>query len=90
MGVVFATMFKHNLEVAGAKVECVKGGTMTLAQVHVKLGHSDIEKTWQTEKALKWKVSDGVMDTCASCVVGKAKQKNVPKHSSHECSTKPG
>ena len=87
---MFAKMFKCNLEVEGAKVEHVKGITTTLAQVHAKLGHSDIKKTWQTMEALKWKLSDGVMDSHASCMVGKAKQKNVTKHSSHKCATKPG
>eukprot|EP00957_Ditylum_brightwellii_P073664 5597242-Ditylum_brightwellii.AAC.1 len=30
------------------------------------------------------------MKTCEACAVGKARQKNVPKDSSHEHATKPG
>ena len=35
-------------------------------------------------------MKDGVMDTCASCASGKAKQRCVPKKSERAHATKPG
>ena len=54
------------------------------------LGHTDIEKTQRTAKTLGWMLKDRVMDTCASCASGKAKQRCVPKKSDRMQATKPG
>ena len=90
-GVVYATIFKREMEITGAELEKVrKGAKLTLQQAHAKLGHCDIEKTRRTAKGLKWELKDGVMEPCPSCAAGKARQKNVPKVTQREKSTKPG
>ena len=54
---------------------------LTLHEVHAKLGHPDKEKARRTAKALGWTMVDGTMESCESCAMGKAKQKNVPQKS---------
>eukprot|EP00956_Cyclotella_meneghiniana_P028275 scaffold65232_cov49-Cyclotella_meneghiniana.AAC.7 len=90
-GAIYATILKRNAEVAGAEIQKVeKVQKLTLEEAHKKLGHCDIEKARRTAKALGWHLSDGVMNPCASCAAGKAKQKNVPKASKRQKSTEPG
>ena len=72
-GAVHATVLQRHLEVANVSVTCEQM-VLTLAQAHCKLGHADVEKNSRTAKALGWTLKDGVMDTCASCASGKAKQ----------------
>jgi hypothetical protein len=90
-GIVYAAIFKRDVEITGAELEKVKNGAkITLKQAHEKLGHSDIEKTRRTAKGLSWELKDGTMEPCPSCAAGKARQKNVPKKTEREKSTIPG
>ena len=57
---------------------------MTLQQAHDRLGHCNEESTRLTVKKLDWEVT-GILKPCEPCVIGKAKQKNVPKN----CDGKP-
>ena len=63
---------------------------LTLAQAHTKLGHTDVKKTKRTAKAMGGTLKDGTMESCASCALGKAKQRHVPKKSDTLRATKPG
>jgi len=82
-------VLQRHLEVANVSV-MHEQMVLTLAQAHCKLGHTDVEKTHRTAKALGWMSKDGVMDTCASCVSRTAKQRRVPKKSERARATKPG
>ena len=79
-GAVYATVLTRNLEVSNASVTS-EPTVLTLVQAHAKLGHTHVEKTHRTAKALGWILKDGIMEPCASCASGKAKQKCVPKKS---------
>eukprot|EP00804_Cyclotella_cryptica_P028830 CCRYP_019720-RA/>CCRYP_019720-RA protein AED:0.58 eAED:0.63 QI:0/0/0/0.5/1/1/4/0/888 len=88
-GAVYATVLKRHLEVSNASVTREQM-SLTLAQAHCKLGHTDVEKTRRTAKALGWDLTDGVMIPCASCASGKAKQRRIPKKSERERASKAG
>eukprot|EP00804_Cyclotella_cryptica_P006706 CCRYP_008640-RA/>CCRYP_008640-RA protein AED:0.60 eAED:-0.00 QI:0/0/0/0.2/1/1/5/0/1261 len=88
-GAVYATVLKRHLEVSNASVTREQM-SLTLAQAHYKLGHTDVEKTRRTAKALGWDLTDGVMTPCASCASGKAKQRRIPKKSERERASKAG
>jgi len=82
-------VLKRHYEVSNASVTREQT-VLTLAQAHSKLGHTDVEKTRRTAKALGWKLKDGVMEPCASCASGKAKQRRVPKKSERARASRPG
>ena len=86
---MYAMVPQRHLEVANVSV-MHEQTVLTLAQAHCKLGHTDVEKTCRTAKALGWTSKDGVMDTCVSCASRKAKQRCVSKKSERTQATKPG
>ena len=47
-------------------------------RAHEMLGHASEDTTRNTAKHLGWKLT-GKWNPCESCLIGKAKQKNVPK-----------
>jgi len=62
---------------------------MNKAKAHNILGHAGDDATMKTAKALGWKLV-GPNKPCESCQMAKAKQKAVPKCSTHVPSNKPG
>ena len=88
-GMLFAMYFRRNVEVAGAAAESEgKALTMSVAEAHDKLGHANEDATRAAAKALGVVITRGTLGPCASCAVGKARQKNVPKVSEHVVATK--
>eukprot|EP00957_Ditylum_brightwellii_P211343 15366072-Ditylum_brightwellii.AAC.3 len=56
---------------------------MNVNKAHALLDHPDEDKKRATAKHLGWDIVHGQMNTCKSCTLGKAKQKNTPKQSGH-------
>jgi hypothetical protein len=81
-GVLFAMYIRRNTEVAGATTD--KRQTMTIQQAHDRLAHSGEENTRITAAELGWTIMRGMLKPCDACSTGKAKQKNVPKISTHK------
>ena len=81
-------MLKRHLQVSNASVTS-EPTVLTLAQAHAELGHTDVEKTHRTAKALGWILKDGIMEPCASWASGKAKQRCIHATSERVKATKP-
>jgi hypothetical protein len=79
-GMIFATYFAPESEIAGATID--KDPTTTIEQAHVSLGHSSEDAARKTTKALNWILTKGTLKPCNAYAAAKAKQKNVPKTSS--------
>jgi len=81
-GVIYAMYLKRDhVELAGVGTDAVK--KVNINSAHALCGHTSEEATRATAKALGWDITRGVMQPCAACAAGKAKQKNVPKASEH-------
>jgi hypothetical protein len=84
-GVIFAMYINRE----GESQEEVAGiGTTTKKRLNIKkahelLGHMSEDMTRKVAKHLGWEITKGTLQTCESCAIGKAKQKNVPKKSDH-------
>eukprot|EP00957_Ditylum_brightwellii_P178946 13631561-Ditylum_brightwellii.AAC.1 len=93
-GLIYAVYIKRveNPEMANTDTEDapVSQVRMNVNKAHKILGHADEDKTGAMAKHFNWTIVRGGMKTCEACAVGKARQKNVPKDSSHEHATKPG
>ena len=81
-GALFCMYMEPESEVAGAAIQKVKSG-ISINMAHDILGHADERRTRATAQHLGWKLSDEDMKTCGGCTAAKAKQKNVPKESTH-------
>ena len=53
------------------------------------LGHAGEDTTRLMCKELGHELTRGKMDKCEACAVAKAKQKNIPKETSHKKAEKP-
>ena len=53
--------------------------TLTVQQVHERLGHINEKATKEITKALGWKHTNATKLKCSSCAAGKAKQKSLKK-----------
>lgn len=62
---------------------------MSILSAHQMLGHKSEDATRRTAKALGITITRGSMPVCEACALSKAKQKNVPKKSTSEPSTRP-
>ena len=82
-GKLFCVNMKRTNEVSCAISEISKD------KAHRVLGHAGPESTVAIAKALGWKLT-GTQHVCASCQMAKAKQKAVPKESTHVKATRPG
>jgi hypothetical protein len=81
-GVLFAMYIRHNVETAGATADTAP--IMSIQQAHDRLAHPGEENIRKTAVALGWKITRGMLKLCDACAAGKAKQKNVPKASTHQ------
>jgi len=80
-GMIFTMYVKHKGEMAGVSTDTkVK---MTIQQAHSKMGHANKYVTRKTAKILGFELKPGSLNACEACAAAKAKQKNVPKESSH-------
>jgi hypothetical protein len=88
-GVIFAIYIKRQQveEVAGIGTTKMR---LNIGRAHELLGHMGEDMTRKAAKHLGWEITKGVLKTCESCAIGKAKQKNVPKKSEHVVSKKNG
>ena len=82
-GKLFCVNIQRDFEIGASLIDVSKD------KAHRLLGHSGEETTMSTGKALGWKLT-GTMHRCESCQTAKAKQKAVPKVSSHVPATEPG
>jgi hypothetical protein len=85
-GVLFAMYTHCDTEIAGATAD--EGPVMTIQQAHDRLAHPGEEMTRKTAKELGWTITRGVLKPCNACTAGKAKQRSVPKVSTHQVATK--
>ena len=82
-GVLFAICMKRahaehaNVVTNGNKNE--KMAKMSVQQAHEKLGHINARATVQIAESLGWVLTGNQTTNCASCAVGKAKQKSLNK-----------
>ena len=90
-GALYCMYLKPDVEVAAAMVAgsgTVSGGPkkspMSIDVAHELLGHTDERRTRETAKHLGWELKEGKMKPCGACTAGKAKQKSVPKESTHQ------
>jgi hypothetical protein len=63
------------------------GTKMNITKAHEFLGHCNKEMMQAAAKNMGW-ILTGPWKECASCAMGKAKQKNIPKESEHAPATK--
>ena len=83
---------KPKRTVAETKDDVVRvsiGGRKGATYLHRMFGHMSEETTRKTAKYYDIEIQ-GKFDPCESCLLGKARQKNTNKESSHIKSTKPG
>jgi hypothetical protein len=84
-GILFAMYICRNTEIAGAATDSAP--SIPIQQAHDCLGHPGEDMTQMMAKELGWKLSPGNLKPCDACAGRKAKQKKVPKVSSHEVAT---
>jgi len=82
-GKLFCINMQRTGEIGAVAIE------MSKDKAHRVLGHAGPDATVATAKALGWKLT-GVQYACASCQMAKAKQKSMPKESSHIKAQHPG
>ena len=84
-GILYAMYLKRGgtgtAEVAGVGTEQV---SMSYRKAHEVLGHMSSELVRKTAHVLGWRLTTKIEAVCEACTVGKAKQKNVPKSSTHQ------
>jgi hypothetical protein len=88
-GMLFAKYIKREIgkEMAQAMVD---EKSIPIELAHDRLGHPHEDMTRKMAKELLgWTLSCGSLKPCDGCTAGKAKQKNVPKESSHVVATEP-
>jgi hypothetical protein len=77
--------FQRKIEMSMSMMD--SGTKMNITKAHELLGHCNEGMTQEATKNMGW-ILTGPWKECASCAVGKAKQKNVPKESEHAPATK--
>jgi hypothetical protein len=84
-GVIFAMYIERERnqqhEIAGIVTTRIM--KLNIGRAHELLGHMGEDMTRKTAKHLGWQITRGTLQTCESCAIGKAKQRNVPKISDH-------
>ena len=69
---------------AVAAASASKPPTMNIQKAHGLLGHVNEADTRATAKHLGWVITRGSLNACLDCSIGKARQKNLPKHDGDE------
>jgi hypothetical protein len=75
-------------EAAAPIVAATARTTMNISQAHTKFVHSNEDDTRRMAKEMGITITRGILDPCDACTIAKAKQKNVPKASTHKEATK--
>jgi hypothetical protein len=73
---------------AAAPIAAATATMMNISQAHAKFGHSNEGDTRKMAKEMGITITRGTLGPCDACMIAKAKQKNVPKVSTHKATTK--
>ena len=78
-GALYCAYMKREVANVGVSDQNKKKKKISINLVHQIFGHVDENATRKMAEALGFELTRGNMKPCQSCVVAKAKQKNVPK-----------